>query len=294
LTNRKFLVIANPVSGKRKAPEIVKALGERLDGEGFQKEVKFTSLDLDAKEIVMAAQSDEYTDLVIVGGDGTLNQAINGLQKSNWVISTIPAGTGNDFVKNIEIGKALKDQIETVVHGTPRLIDVGVCNKRKFINGVGIGFDGQIVYEMLHKKTFLTGHAAYYYHVLRILASYIERSFMFSIDKKLEARELILMTVGNGTTFGGGFKLTPNAQLDDGLLDVCLVGRLSPLRRFLNVGKLSTGTHLTLQEIEERKCSTISIEENSMLEAHIDGEYLGNPPFEIQILPKAIQIRSKA
>ena len=102
---------------------------------------------------------------------------------------------------------------------------------------------------------------------------------------------MILLTVGNGTTFGGGFKLMPEAKIDDGLLEICEIGKISGLRRFLNVNKLSGGTHGSLKEINFYQAKSVKIEANDMLFAHIDGERMGQPPFEIRILPKALQLR---
>lgn len=233
-----------------------------------------------------------FTDLIIVGGDGTINESINGLDM-DVPVSMIPAGTGDDFVKMIDIGKRLDKQIHTAVYGKVKTIDLGSCNNRKFINGVGIGFDGQIVEDMIAKRVpLLKGHAAYYYHVLRILGGYKEKAFHFSINEEKHQKELIILTVGNGSTFGGGFKLMPDAKIDDGLLEICEIGKISGLRRFLNIGRLSKGTHGVLNEVKLYQATHIFVDENPMLFAHIDGERMGRPPFEIKILPKALRIRT--
>lgn len=234
-----------------------------------------------------------FTDLIIIGGDGTINEAINGL-KFDIPVSIIPAGTGDDFVKMVNLGKTLNDQIDTAVFGEVKSIDLGICNERKFINGIGIGFDGQIVEDMISKRVpLLKGHAAYYYHVLRILGGYKEKEFGFQLDNQKQEKELILLTIGNGSTFGGGFKLMPEAKLDDGLLEICEIGKLSGLRRFLNIHKLSNGTHGSLEMVNFYRAKRVFVNENPLLFAHIDGERLGNPPFEIRVLPRALNMRLK-
>ena len=171
-------------------------------------------------------------------------------------------------------------------------IDLGICNDRKFANGVGIGFDGQIVEDMNgHKIPFLKGHAKYYYYVLQILASYVPRDFDYSMDGVSENKSLILMTVGNGTTFGGGFNLMPNAKIDDGLFEVCTIGNLSPIRRFLNIHRLSNGTHESLAEVHFYQSKSVVVKENPFLFAHIDGEQMGRPPYNIKVLPNALKLR---
>jgi diacylglycerol kinase (ATP) len=197
------------------------------------------------------------------------------------------------FVKNIRIGSTLETQLDTALHGPITRIDIGLCNDRKFINGVGIGFDGQIAADMIHRKVpFLSGQLKYYYHVLHILGSYKYRDFDLTIDQVSQRQNLILLTIANGTTFGGGFKLTPHAKLNDGKLSICAIGKLSPLQRYLKVLTLQKGSHHRLKEVSLFDAKEISLGENQKLEAHIDGEYFNQPPFTISILPSALQIRA--
>jgi len=288
--NRKIFVIWNPFAGG-KSLKICKKLSETLDELQIDYQVFDTNESKSATKTVAEFLDESFTDLIIIGGDGTINEAVNGLNY-DIPVSIIPAGTGDDFIKNVNLGKDVNTQIQTAINGTISKIDLGQCNDRKFVNGVGIGFDGQIVEDMDSKKVpLLKGHAAYYYHVLRILGGYRERPFKFKIDDQNFEKDLILLTVGNGTTFGGGFKLMPEARIDDGLLEVCEIGKVSGLRRFLNIHKLSGGTHGSLNEVNFYKAKKVTVSANDRLFAHIDGERMGQPPYEIKILPKALQIR---
>ena len=103
---------------------------------------------------------------------------------------------------------------------------------------------------------------------------------------------MILLTVGKGTTFGGGFQLTPHAKLADGNLAICTIGTLSPLMRFLKIHTLQNGTHDRLKAVSLYHARKITIGANPLLEAHIDGEYFNKPPFQISVLPAALQIRT--
>ena len=289
---RKVFVVWNPASGGRSS-KIVKQLATYLQASSLDYLIADTSKTKSANKTVQDQLDHTFSDLIIVGGDGTINEAVNGLN-FDIPVGIIPAGTGDDFVKMISIGKTLKEQMHSVVHGTVSTIDLGVCNERKFVNGIGIGFDGQIVEDMIAKRVpLLSGHAAYYYHVLRILGGYSEKRFRYRLDDLQLENELILLTIGNGSTFGGGFKLMPQAKIDDGLLEICEIGKLSGLRRFLNIHKLSIGTHDTLSTVKFHQAQKILVEENPLLFAHIDGERLGNPPFDIQVLPKALKLRSR-
>lgn len=290
MSERKIFVVGNKHAGKKRTGKILNELANFLNSRAITFEIFDTTIDANAaKTLVRLDQS--YTDLIIIGGDGTLNEAVNGLSL-DIPVGIIPAGTGNDFIKNVEIGKTRKEQFDTAINGQIKRIDLGKCNDRIFLNGVGIGFDGQIVEDMFSKRVpILTGHAAYYYHVLRILGGYRPKPFNYKIDEEQFSKELILLTIGNGTTFGGGFKLMPDAKIDDGLLETCAIGDLSPLKRFLNIHRLSNGSHVKLPMVEMQQAKLIHFEKNDLLFAHIDGERMGQPPFDIKIMPQALQLR---
>ena len=175
MEKRSFLLVANPVSGSGSGIKIAERVGGELR-QHHPVDIFYTKGEQHIKDNLLQ-QTQDHSDIVIVGGDGTIHQVVNALGAHQpATLSLIPAGTGNDFAKVLDLGKGIDEQINSSLHGKVRELDLGVCNERLFVNGVGIGFDGQIVYEMLHKKTWLKGHAAYYYHVLRILVGYKERS----------------------------------------------------------------------------------------------------------------------
>lgn len=288
---RKIFIVANPASGTAKLDTILKELVEFLDSEDMDYSVFLTSKKHNAWKTVEKNFDESFTDLLIIGGDGTINEAINGL-KYDVPVSFIPNGTGNDFVKNIHIGHTLEEHLTVLRDGTVHTIDLGLCNNRKFINGVGVGFDGQIVADMQKKKSWIKGPAKYYYFVFRILATYRSRLFTYVRDKTSYEKKLILLCVANGTTFGGNFKLTPEADLTDNILDVCEVGQLNAFQRFGNIHRLKEGTHGQLKEVTLTRCKYLKIEANPKLHAHIDGEYFGQPPFEFKVLANALKIRT--
>jgi len=266
-------------------------LTKQLDKEGLSHTLFLSPKSESLHESIEKSLPADTTDLVAIGGDGTINACLNIIYDKNIALGIIPTGTGNDFIKTIDIGSDLESHIETIVNGKARRIDIGDCNGRKFINGVGIGFDGQIVYDNIYSKSLLTGHAKYYSHVLRILGSYRSRLFIFEIDEKPIEEQLIIMAIHNGTTFGGGFKLNPDGIIDDGFLNICTIGRIPGWKRFFKIGKLSFGQHGSMKEVKFYKGKRVTIASNpKSLKAHIDGEYLGEPPFQIKIIPDAIGI----
>ncbi len=292
--DRKILLMVNPAAGYGKGAKIVGEVEKFLRTNDLAYESFFTKKGQNAKAIVKKRLDDSFTDLLVIGGDGTLNDAINGIgDKKRVVLNVISTGTGNDFIKSVYVGNNLIQQLDTLLHGVEKRIDLGVCNDRLFHNGVGIGFDGQIVADMKQKKrpSLLWGYGAYLYRVLRILSSYQEKPLSFTLDGKKYNKKVLLLTVANGTTFGGGFMLCPDAKVDDGLLEVCLIEKMQPWNRFLNLSKLGSGEHGKLEEVSFFKASEVVIEEDKKQWMHIDGELFGHPPFEIKILKNALTVR---
>ena len=174
---RYFFVLINPRSGRGESQKIGKKLSAFFEGQNIKFSLFETRNNWRGSQTVENNLTPDYTDLIIIGGDGTINEAINGL-KYDLPVSFIPTGSGNDFVKNIRIGCKFESQLNTALNGPINRIDIGLCNDRKFINGVGIGFDGQIAADMIHRKVpFLSGQLKYYYHVLHILGSYKSVSY---------------------------------------------------------------------------------------------------------------------
>ena len=290
---RKFLLLVNPVSGRKNGELRAVIVSNRLESEGFEVKVLLTSADPEFKDKVRNEWDESITDLIAMGGDGTLNLAVNILYNKKVHLNIIANGNGNDFVKNINIGKSFEEQLETIVSGELLNIDVGMCNDQLFLNGLGLGFDGQIVYDNINRKSIFSGHTKYYAQVLRILATFIPQKIMYSIDGEVSSDHIILMMVANGTTFGGGFKLTPDAKVSDGQLAICLIRQIAPLRRFWEVLKLTKGTHGVLEAVDITTGKEVFIKGNETIKAQIDGEYFGAPPYHIKVLPNHLEVRVK-
>lgn len=284
-------MIANPATGKKKRlQKIQQELTCRFKKLNYRYDLHYTEIDLGGTSLVKHKLNDSYSDIIAIGGDGTLNEVINGFDDKRIIFSFIPNGSGNDFARNFNLN-SLEHHVDIAVEGNVYKMDLGICNERKFINGVGIGLDGQVVHDLLHKKNILRGANKYYYHILRNLIQYKSQLFDYSIEETDFHKRLLLLCIGNGSTFGNGFKLTPRANLFDGILDICTIGELSIWNRFWQIPKLAHGVHDKLSAVEFYQAKAIKIGPNDLICAHIDGEYMGHPPFDIKVLPARLNIR---
>lgn len=289
---RKVLLVINPSAGKGKATTVILKVCNWMK----QQEIDFNLLPTVANMCVSDAIRNElkhggYTDVIAVGGDGTINEAVNGMRGFAIPLGIIPAGTGNDYVKNFPIGLEISEHLTTALYGKLQEVDLGECNGRLFVNGMGIGFDGQIAANMTKGNSWIKGHALYLYHVLKILMFYRHVKLTGEVDGEPFQKSYFLWTIAKGTTFGGGFKLTPHASLHSGRLAICEIRPIHPIRRIFNLAKLSRGSHNDIPEVTFSYAKTISIQRNDAAMTHLDGEFIGSPPFEIRIVPKALLVR---
>ncbi|HEX6293343.1 MAG TPA: diacylglycerol kinase family protein [Herpetosiphonaceae bacterium] len=239
-----------------------------------------------------AADQDHYTAIVAVGGDGTINEVVNGLIGSSLPLGLIPIGTGNDLVKMLELpSNRPLVAAERLRRGALRPVDVGVANGRAFINGLGCGFDAQVAVEN-QRPTRLRGFAVYLAALLRALKHYQSPPMRVCFDGQTIERRMLLTTVGNGRCHGGGFWVTPDARIDDGLFDLCLCDalRLDEIVRY--IPKVIRGTHTRLKQVRMARAAHVTIESVTPVPVHVDGEILGTAlqQVEVEIRPGALNL----
>lgn len=291
---RNILLVINPAAGKSSYEKRLNYLEENLVKAELSFRKFFTEQDDSGKLNSIVKKDSLINEVFVLGGDGTLNYVVNEIQGFKMPISIVSNGTGNDSVKSLHGVLNYKKQVEIALHGNIKSFDLGKCNERYFVNGVGIGFDGEVVKEMVEHGNKKGRHIDYLLTVLRIVAGFKEKELQFKLDGRSFYKKVLLMTISNGTTFGGGFIINPLAKTNDGLLDICIFNEIKPLLRFWHLPKLKTGSHGKIRETEFHVASEIAIEASDELVAHLDGEFIGHPPFKISIEKEALLIRTPA
>ena len=225
-----------------------------------------------------------FTEAWIVGGDGTVNWFANTYPETTIPIAVFAGGTGNDFHWMLYGSPGTRQQVELVLRATPKRVDAGICNGRLFLNGVGIGFDGAIVKDLVGKKK-LAGKASYLLSILKHMVGYSEKHFVISTANETFQKECFMISVANAKRYGGGFMVAPRSTVDDGLLDLGIVGKISPLKRIRYLPVIEKGEHLDLPFISYRQVPAVKINSTQKLHAHLDGEYLFASEFDISLSP---------
>jgi len=288
----RYAVILNPYAGRGRGAKLRPRLLEFLRSRGWLFDFYETRGPGHASELAgVAARKADI--LVIVGGDGTVNEVVNGLikEKVPRPLGLIPIGSGNDFSRMFGIPRKPKEAVEVIEEGKARPIDVGWANGRYFPNGLGIGFDAWVTHES-NKVQNLRGMAIYLYAVFKCALSYKAPHMTIRWSNQCLEGRIFFVTVGNGVSLGGGFLLTPRALNDDGLFDICVVESLKKHEIFLHLPKALKGTHDRIPQTHMFRTDHIVIESRDGLAAHVDGEILtmDTPRIEARIVPQALEV----
>ncbi len=231
----------------------------------------------------------DHTQAWIIGGDGTVNFFVNRYSDIKIPLSIFKGGTGNDFHALLYGNKSLVEQIELALTSSAKPIDAGKCNDRYFLNGVGIGFEGAVAKSLMGVNK-LPGKTSFLLSILKHIYFYKEQIYKIKTAEKDIEGKFLMLSVANGTRYGGGFYVAPLAKPDDGWLDANFVKPLSALKRLKYLPVIEKGKHLKLPFIDYFKTQKVIISSKQPVQAHLDGEYLEAYEMTIKILPNHFNI----
>lgn len=227
----------------------------------------------------------ENDDIWIIGGDGTLNFFINKYKNCKNAIAIFSGGSGNDFAWKLYGKISIKEQIEIVLSASCKYVDAAKCNDKIFINGIGIGFDGEVLKSMTIVRK-IGGHLGYLLVVIKKIISFKEKEFSITINERKIVGKFLLVSLFNSSRTGGGFHIAPTAMVDDGKLDLILCKQLPVLKRLKFLPIIEKGKHIGLPFIEHIKNARFYIECNETIAAQIDGELMFGNKFKVETLSK--------
>ncbi len=290
---KKYTLIANPHAGRGRAGRIAAEVVRLFNDRKVRYDLETTTGPGDAGNMAAAAcASDDVDAIISIGGDGTLNEIIQKAVYTAKPIGVVPAGSGNDFTKVLNTPHKLAEIIDMILAGRTKIIDAGKMNKRYFANNVGIGFDAAVNYNSRSVTLFKSGLAVYLCALLKTLSHYKPLPMKIAINGEAFDQNLFLVSIGNGTTCGGGFKLTPHAKIDDQLLDVTMVMPLTLPQLIRHFPKVFQGTIDRTRHAVTRRTQKLTIESAHPLPLHVDGEIyaLEGNTCEISVAPNALTV----
>lgn len=299
-----WLVIVNPNAGNRKGERDWHKISALLDSYAFVYTAVFTEKRGHATDIAIEWISRGYRKVIIVGGDGTMNEVVNGIfiqescKSDKVVLGMISVGTGNDWSKMYNIPIEYEGAIRTIKEGRTKMQDAGKIvytvngqtSQRYFVNIAGLGFDASVVKKAnLEKDKGKGGKSSYYKALLNSLFEYDTSNTKVTVDKEDTENDTFSISIGIGKFSGGGMIQTPEAVLDDGLLDITVIQSMTKFEVVRSLKKLFDGSILDHPKIRSYKGRQIRIESDPDINLEADGETLGHTPVEFEVVPVSIK-----
>jgi diacylglycerol kinase (ATP) len=294
-------VILNPYAGNWTGARRANDVRSALLAAGVKHDLVFTERPGHAVELAWRAPDEGYDTVVAVGGDGTVNEVVNGLARAAQVdkpgiigtLGIIPIGTGNDFAEMSGIPLNLTEASRRLALGQTRLIDIGRVNDRFFSNECGVGFEAQVAIEAQRLKR-LRRFLVYLVAVFRALFRYRQPTMTVKWDSGEVTQRILMVSAGNGRRAGGGFYLTPEAKFDDGLLDYMYADALSRPEILRLLPKAMNGTHIYDPAAHLGRTTRLTITSTVPVPVHCDGEILTAEAqqVDIEVLPARLRLIS--
>lgn len=267
-------IFLNPRSGKGASKQIAETIQKRLQASNKAHEVFIDH---------WPSQLDALEEAWVIGGDGTINYFINQYPSISIPIALFKGGTGNDFAWKLYGNISVDEQINLVLNTPPKPVDAGICNGKLFVNSIGIGFDGEVLKSMGMIR-WLGGHLGYIGVVIQQIFKYKEERFTIQANQQTFNNKYLLVNFANAPRTGGGFMISPKAEVNDGQLNMMLCPARSILQRLRYLPVIEKGKHLELPFITHQETTESIIEATTDIHGQMDGELIRGNRFEIRML----------
>lgn len=275
-------MILNPAADRGRAGAREEELRRALQAAGVEASVMCTERPGHATKLAWQAVREGANLVAAAGGDGTIHEVAQALVGTEAALGILPMGSGNDYIRALGIPKDLPGAVAVLARGRVRTVDVARVADEFALNSFGMGVEGQIAADYKRMR-FLKGELGYLYATILEVVRF--RAFRAEVeaDGWSFAGRLLSVSVMNGPFAGGGYRLAPQAQLDDGLLDVGLIGNYPRLVRFAVLPKTRDGSYLGLKRVHGKRAQRVVIRSDRPLPVHMDGELLPEPVREIEV-----------
>jgi YegS/Rv2252/BmrU family lipid kinase len=296
-------VIVNPEAGAGKTRRLWPQIKSLFHGHGLRFEHDITEAPGHAIELAAHAARNGYDLIVSVGGDGTVNEIVNGIHASgnleNSLLGIVSTGTGSDYIRTVGVPRHYEDACRRFLRPEKRKVDLGIVEymkngsraERLFVNFAGTGFDAEIVRRTTQQFKSLGGLLSYLCSTVATILMYGNKKVSLKVDGEETERKVCTVIMNNGKYGGGGMFTAPGADLADGLLDVLVVGDMSKPSLLYSLPRIYKGTHLTLSAVSLKKAKEIEIKSlGPRMHLQADGELLGELPARFRVLPSALNI----
>ncbi len=283
-------MIVNPVAHNAPSRKRLDEADRWLRAQGWRVEWRETEGPGDATDLAAGAAKRGLPLLFVCGGDGTLNEAINGLVGSDTAVAPIPAGTVNIWAKEMQIGRKPIEAVKAAVLGERRRIDLGRAGERYFLLMAGYGLDGAIARRVSLGLKSRLGAAAYAVGAIWEALRHRSSSVTLRFDGEEHRAEVLMLVAGNTRNYAGLVEITREAQVDDGLLDVCVFQGKGTVDIVLHVLRTLFRRHVKSKKVVYRKVRRLEMDWEEPLPAQLDGDAYELSPTEVEVVPAALWV----
>lgn len=290
MTRARVLAIVNPAAGNGTGAKIAARLVTELADTGFSVDVVTTPGPGEAARLASGAVEDGYERVIAVGGDGTANEVANGLVGTDIALGLYPIGSGNDFARALGYPRKRSKVATFLRTARERRIDVGEVNGRVFLNAAGVGIDGHVAERVIASSRVVGPTLGYLVGSMVSIATYRPPEMRVRIDGVSRTGKHLMVIAANGTHFGSGMRVAPDAKLDDGLLDIVVGGDLSRWSSLVALAKLYRGTHVDGRTILAFKATSLEVHFDSPQPMEADGEASRTSGVKIRVRPRALTV----
>jgi diacylglycerol kinase (ATP) len=299
----RVVFLVNPASDNGGTGKRWPELAHRAARLGLTGEALFSSRPGHLIELARAAVESGAELAVVVGGDGTLNEVVNGVLAAGGgaELATIPLGTGMDTIRTYGIPGRFDRAVRVALDGVPREIDVGRVTYRTWagdtetrhlVNVGSVGMSGAVAQRANAMSKALGGRATFFYALVRVFFEWENTKISVELDGGERREERMHdVIVANGQWHAGGMWLAPQAEPDDGLFDVILIGDVKKAEFVRSVGKIYRGTHLSHPKVELVRSARVAVDAPELLPIELDGEQVGTTPVTFDVVPRALRLR---
>ncbi|MFO8061507.1 MAG: YegS/Rv2252/BmrU family lipid kinase [bacterium] len=280
------LVVLNPVAGNCKAVNAIPRIERKLLDAGIDFDIYTTRFQYDAQRNIRKHIKSSTEEIIVVGGDGTVNEVINGIYPDMLPVRLISAGTGNDLLKMLDSVSFKDDFLKCEFEE----IDMFSVNGQLGINALGIGFDGEVVNAMNKNNTPFQGIIAYMIFVIQKLLFFKPPAYTIEYNNRIKSGNYYILLVSNGEAIGGGFYLNPFAKLSDSELDLCLISDMPMYLRPLMMVKVLMLKHMSDSHVFFDRLKKIRIRSDRPVLAQLDGQLIEEDEFTVEIAERKLSI----
>jgi len=285
---RRFLLLVNPSAGGGRARELLPRVTAAMAAAGLgQRSVMTTGIEHGVGEARSAAAAGET--VVVISGDGLIGQVGGTLAGTEATMGVIPGGRGNDLARVLGIPDDVEAAVAALAAGRSRRIDVGEVNGNRFLCIASCGFDSD-ANRIANEAKWIRGNLVYAYAALRALVAWKPARFTITLDGAVHEVTGYSVAAANSRAYGGGMFIAPDAELDDGLLDVVTTGRAGKLHFLFNLPKVFDGKHLGNPEVSVARAAEVRIEADRPFAVYADGDKIADLPATVTVLPQALAV----